>query len=836
MLDPLAPDRLVRRCDPAVFEAPEGSPGTNGAGGAEPGMIGQDRAVEAVSFGVAIRRPGFNLYAMGPEGIGKYTLVRQVLTSRAATEPVPDDWCYVHSFADQRHPTALHLPAGEGRRFRDRMAQLDRELRAAIPAAFESEEYRNRREAIETALKERRDAALVDFERRAAARGIALLRTPVGVGLAPLKNGKVLDHADLEHLTDDEKAQLLAASTDLEQQLGELVQRTFPTWERQARAAIRQTGEEVTRRAAGHLVDEIRGEHTAHPAVLAYLDALEADVVANAEEFLSAAQPKELPSVLAARLEDGAVFRRYGVNLFVDNAETTGAPVVFEDLPTQPNLLGRVEHTAQFGALVTDFTLIRAGALHRANGGYLVLDARRLLTQPFAWEELKRALRAGELRIEPLGDRLGLSTVSLEPEPIPLDAKIVLVGDRQVYYLLAELDPDFLELFKVQADFDEEVPRTAGAERLYGDLLRGIASREGLRAPDVSALAALVERAARLAGDADRLSTHMRRMTDLLREADDRAGAAGRDTITAVDVAGAAAAAHRRAARIHEREQEEIARGTFLLATDGELVGVANGLSVIALGEAMFGRPSRITARVALGGGEVVDIEREVALGGPIHSKGVLILSGFLAGRFGRVRPLSLRASLVFEQSYGGVEGDSATMAETCALLSAIGEVPLRQGIAMTGSLNQQGEVQAIGGVNEKIEGFFDVCAARGLTGDQGVLIPVANVPHLMLRDDVVAAVAAGRFRVWAVRTIDEALELLTGVPAGERDAEGLWQADTVNGRVDAGLEALAKATRAFLMGGRLRRTHTHRKPEPPRPKAKTRTRARSKPKAGRHA
>lgn len=832
MLNPIAPERLIRRCDPVTIATagPDEVPGAV----SEPGMIGQDRAVEAVGFGVAIRRPGFNLYAMGPEGIGKITLVRQVLVQRAATEPVPDDWCYVHNFADRGRPAALRLPAGQGRRFRDRVAQLDRELRAAIPAAFESEEYRNRREAIETALKERREAALVDFERRAAVRGIALLRTPVGVGLAPLKNGKVLEHAEMEQLSEAEKQALIAASEDLEAELAQLVQRTFPGWERQARAAIRETGEEVTRRAAGHLVDELRHEHAAHPAVLAHLDALEADVVANAEEFLAAAQPKELPSMLAARLDDGAAFRRYQVNLLVDNAETTGAPVVFEDLPTQPNLLGRVEHTAQFGALVTDFTLIRAGALHRANGGYLVLDARRLLTQPFAWEELKRALRARELRIELLGDRLGLATVSLEPEPIPLDAKVVLVGDRQVYYLLAELDPDFVELFKVQADFEEEVPRTPEGERLYGRLLGAIAAREGLRPPDTDALCALVERAARLAGDANRLSVHMRRMSDLLREADDRAGRAGRDAITADDVRGAIAAAVRRAARIQERERDEIARGTILVATSGELVGVANGLSVIALGESMFGRPSRITARVALGGGEVVDIEREVTLGGPIHSKGVLILGGFLAGRFGRQRPLSLRASLVFEQSYGGVEGDSATMAETCALLSAIAEVPLRQGIALTGSLNQQGEAQAIGGVNEKIEGFFDICAARGLDGTHGVIIPAANVPHLMLRDDVVAAAADGRFRVWAVRTVDEALELLTGLPAGERDSDGCWPPDSVNGRVEAGLDGLAKAARAFLTGGRLRRTHTRTAKAPATPKPKPKPVPKPVPKPGR--
>lgn len=794
MTAPISPDRLVRHCDPAAFPF-----ATTTDLPPLDEMVGQDRAVDAVAFGVAIRQPGFNLYAMGPEGIGKLSLLRQVLEARAAGEPVPQDWCYVHNFADPRRPRAICLPAGEGRRFRDRIAQLERELQTAIPAAFESDEYRNRREALDAALKERREAALMDFERLAAGKGMALLRTPVGVGLAPLHDGKVLDRDQVAALPEEERRKLAEASGELEAKLGDLIQRQFPAWERETRTAIRETGQDVARRAVGHLIDEVRAGHADHDEIVEHLAALETDVVANAEEFLAAAQPRELPSLLAARLEDGALFRRYGVNLLVDHADSSGAPVVFEDLPTQPNLLGRVEHTAHLGALVTDYTLIRPGALHRANGGYLVLDARRLLTQPFAWEELKRALRAGEVRIESLGDRLGLSTVSIEPEPIPLEAKIVLVGDRPIYYLLAELDPDFLELFKVQVDFEDEVPRSTDAEARYGRLLGTVAARSGLRPLEAGAVAAIVERASRLAGDAERLSTHMRRLTDLLREADDRAVKAGREVVAAGDVAGAIEAARVRSSRLQERALEDIARGTVLVTTTGSAVGVANGLSVVTLGESSFGRPARITASVRLGDGEVVDIEREVRLGGPIHSKGVLILAGFLGGRYGRTRPLSLRASLVFEQSYGGVEGDSASLAEACALLSAIGEVPLRQSLAITGSLNQHGAVQPIGGVNEKIEGFYAVCADRGLDGSQGVVIPGTNLPNLMLADEVVEAARAGRFAVWAVATIDEALALLTGLPAGERGKDGSYPADSVNGRVEAGLDALAARALDFM-------------------------------------
>lgn len=795
MIEPLAPDRLARRCDPATLDF-----ATTAELAPIEAVVAQDRAVTAAAFGIGIRAKGFNLYAMGPEGIGKHTLIRQFLDARAPEEPVPSDWCYVHNFADPRRPIALRLPAGRGRRFRDRIEQLNGELRAAIPAAFESDEYRARRAALEQALKERRNAAFAEFERRAAAHGVAFLRTPIGVGLAAQRDGKVLEPDEVEALPESERARILGAMRELERDLAELVQQVFPRWERETRAAIKAASDEVTRLAAGHLIAEVRRDHADEPAVLRHLDALERDVVENAEDFLAATTPRELPALLAARLEDGSAFRRYKVNLLVDNADTRGAPVVFEDLPTQPNLLGRIEHAAQFGALVTDFTLVRAGALHRANGGYLVLDARRLLTQPFAWEELKRALRSGEIRIESPGERLGvISTVSLEPEPIPLDLKVVLVGDRLVYYLLADLDPDFLELFKVQVDFGEDVPRTPAAERDLVRLLGTVATREHLRPLDAGAAAAMVDHAARLRGDAERLSTHMRRLTDVLREADDRALRAGRDRVTADDVAGAIDARRERASRMHELGLEQIARGTILVATDGEAIGVANGLSVIVLGEEAFGRPSRITASVGVGDGEVVDIEREVRLGGPIHSKGVLILAGFLAGRYGRARPLSARASLVFEQSYGGVDGDSATLAETCALLSAIAGIPLRQSVAITGSLNQRGEVQPVGGVNEKIEGFFDVCAARGLDGRHGVIVPASNVAHLMLAPRVVDAAAGGRFAVWPVTTVDEALEILTGLPAGVREPDGAWTAGSVNARVAAGLDALAERAATVL-------------------------------------
>jgi lon-related putative ATP-dependent protease len=492
------------------------------------------------------------------------------------------------------------------------------------------------------------------------------------------------------------------------------------------------------------------------------------------------------------------------VNVVVTRSEGSGSPVVYEDHPRQGNLVGRIEHVSEFGNLVSDFRLIKPGALHRANGGYLILDARRLLLEPYAWEELKRALRLRQIRIESLGQALGLvHTASIEPEPIPLDLKVVLVGDRTLYYLLAALDPDLLELFKVAADFEERVERSPQGEALFARFLATIARREGLRPLERGAVARLIEQGSRLAEDADRLSVRYEQLADLLRETDHLAGLAGRPASCAEDVQQAIDMQVRRADRLRERLQEDILRGTILIDTRGEQVGQLNGLSVLQLGGLCFGRPSRITARVRVGGGEVLDIEREVALGGPIHSKGVLILTGYLGARYSAERPLSLQASLVFEQSYSGVEGDSASCAELVALLSALAEAPLRQGLAVTGSVNQHGQVQAVGGINEKIEGFFDVCRAAGLSGAEGVLIPAANVKHLMLRADVLDAVARGQFQVYPIQTVDQAFELLAGIPAGERSAEGGFPEGTLNQRVEARLAAFAEKARAFGRAGK---------------------------------
>ncbi len=756
-------------------------------------VIGQPRAVAAVRFGVGMEREGYNVYALGPEGMGKHALARRFVEESAASKPAPPDLVYVNNFEEPNRPRLLRLPPGTGLKLRGDMERLSEGLRPSVSAAFESEEYQSRRQLIEEEYRERSEKAFGDLQQKAQRQGLALLRTPVGWVFAPARDGQVLPPEEVQRLPVEERRSLESRVAALQRELQEIF-RQMPRWEQERQDRINELNREVTNVAVEHLIRGLRDTYASFPGIVDHMRAVQRDIVENARQLVEPgpefAGPPGGPDQRSAA--GSLLLRRYGVNVLVDNGSSRGAPVVYEDNPTHQNLIGRVEYVPQMGALITDFHLIRAGALHRASGGYLLLDARRVLAQPYAWDGLKRALRSGRVRIESPGQMLGfISTVSLEPEPAPLDVKVVLLGDRLLYYLLCELDPDFKELFKVEADFDDRTERTQENEILYARLIGTLARKEGLRPFDSSAVARVIEHGSRLAGDAERLSTRVREIADVLREADYWAGEEGNGVVAAAEVQRAIDAKTYRSDRLRERIHEEILRDTIFIDTEGRRVGQVNGLSVLELGGFSFGRPSRITARVRLGKGEVVDIEREVELSGPIHSKGVLILSGFLGARYAAERPLSLSASLVFEQSYGGVEGDSASSAELYALLSAISGVPLKQSLAVTGSVNQHGQVQAIGGVNEKIEGFFDVCRARGLTGEQGVLIPASNVKHLMLRSDVVEAVSEGRFHVYPVETVDQGIELLTGTPAGERDEAGNYPAGSINGLVEARLAEL---------------------------------------------
>ncbi|MEO5337326.1 MAG: AAA family ATPase [Magnetospirillum sp. WYHS-4] len=799
----LPAEKLYTPCDPALFDF-----ATTADLKPLEEMVGQDRAVQAVRFAVGMRHDGFNLYALGPEGLGKASLVRRTLVKEAAARAAPGDWCYVNNFKDSHKPLALKLPSGRGRPLREDMDRLVDDLGAAIPATFESDEFRNRKGVVEEKFKENHEDRLRAIRQRAEDQNVALIRTPVGLALAPVRDGEILNPQEFEELPDKEKAARKAALEGLQTELEGMLAEA-PKWEKEQREQIRALVREVTAFAVDHLIDELKKRWEDVPEVLEYLEAVRRDVVDNVGDFLP--QEKDgKPSVFGPErpgLAGSGPLRRYQVNLMVDNGATQGAPIVEEDHPTQPNLVGRIEHLSQFGTLVTDFNLIKAGALHRANGGYLILDVRKLLAQPFAYESLKRALQSRRVRIESAAESLGwTSTQTLEPEPIPLEVKVVLLGDPMLYYLLGHYDPDFGELFKVAADFDTRMDRSPEAALQYASLIAAIAAKEGLRPLDRGAVARVVEQGSRLAEDAEKLTTHMASVADLVREADFWAGQAGAKTVEAAHVQQAIDAWIYRSDRIRERLQEEILRGTLVVETQGEKVGEINGLAVLMLDSYSFGKPTRISCRVRIGRGDLLDIEREVALGGPLHTKGVLILTSYLSTRYARELPLSLSASLVFEQSYGGIDGDSASSAELYALLSAISGVPIKQNFAVTGSVDQNGRVQVIGGVNEKVEGFFDLCRARGLTGDQGVLIPAANVKHLMLKKDVVDAVRADKFHLFAVETVDQGIEILTGLPAGAPDDKGEYPIGSVNRAVAGGLAAFTRKARQLASeagGGR---------------------------------
>lgn len=791
---PLSPSQLYNICDPSALGFADTSELTE----LDAAQI-HARALEALHLGMDIRHHGYNLFVLGETGSGRHAIVQQLLQAERREGPPPSDWCYVYHFDNPSRPNLLHLPCGRGATLRDDMQHFVQELTPAINTVFQGDEYRSRVEAMQEEEKRREVSALQNLGDEANKLGVALMRTAAGFAFVPMKDAEnTMTPEDVEKLPKARQDELAEHIKTLREALHQLFD-TFPRWRRETQNRLRQAGSEALRETVTHLVDDLRPRYADLPNVSSYLDAVLQDIIESGESLheTSHAEGETETTTLSGTIS----VQRYLVNLLVENPADGQQPVVFEDHPTLQNLVGRIEHYVHMGTLMSNFTLIRAGALHRANGGFLVLDAVKVLSQPYAWEGLKRCLKAGLIRIESLSDLIGLSsTVQLEPMPMPLDLKIVLIGERVVYYLLSQHDPEFVSLFKINADMESEIPRSPENTAAYARLIATLARRDQLRPLSADAVARLIEHASRLSSDAQRLTTQTQPMDDLMREANHFAARALAPVIERAHVQTAIDARQHRHERIQTRYREEILRGQWLVDTDGAHVGQVNGLAVVPLGDSTFAHPVRITATARVGDGEVVDIEREVKLGGPIHSKGVLILSAFVSSRFGRQTPLSLKASLVFEQSYGGVEGDSASLAELIALLSALAEMPLKQALGVTGSVNQFGQVQAVGGVNEKVEGFFDICAARGLTGAQGVLLPASNACHLMLRQDVVDAVRAGRFNVWPVHTVDEALTLLTGVDAGETDAEGQWtDADSVNGRVATGLARLAQVRQAFL-------------------------------------
>lgn len=765
------------------------------------GFLGQERALEAVEFATSVDDSGFNLFVMGSAGSGRHSVIKRFLEQRTEKSATPDDWCYVNNFHDPHKPVALAFPPGQAAAFKQEMDDLVEALKEAIPAAFESEEYAQKKKAIEEELKHKSEKAYDDLEAEAKKRNIAMVRTNRGLMFAPFRNdGEIMTPEEFSQLSDTLRDAVEKEIEALQEKLRATIA-SVTQWKQENKEALKKLGEQVALGAAGRLLEELKHKHEDREKVIAWLDDVLEEVIRHVDDFTfkeENAQPLMIGGLTLGKGQ-GPHFREFQVNVLVAREAEEGVPVVYEDLPNYQNLNGRVEHQAQMGMMVTDFTMIKSGCLHRANGGYLVLDAMRLLTQPFAWDALKRSLRSGEIRMESVEKLLSLmSTVTLEPEPIPLEVKVILVGERFLYYLLYHYDPDFKELFKVEADFEEEIDRSPESEKLYASLIATIARKNGLLPLSADAVGRVMEQSARLADDSEKLSIHVRSIKDLMKEAQYHAEKAGASAIEKAHIQAAVDSKLRRSGRIKDRYRELIEKGTILIDTDGAKPGQVNGLSIVAFGNMNFGHPSRITARTRPGKGEVVNIEREVEMSGPIHSKGVMIITGLLGSRYAADKPLTLSATLVFEQSYGGVDGDSASMAELVAILSDLSGVPIDQSLAITGSVNQAGEVQAIGGVNDKIEGFFDVCTARGLTGRQGVVIPHTNVKHLMLRRDVVEAVEAGTFRIIPIKNLDDAIEALTGETAGARDESGAYPEDSVNGKVEAALIRYARLIQEF--------------------------------------
>ena len=782
------PDALRKLCLlPADFTR-------RGAEQAEEPHIGQQRATDAIRFGIDMRKDGYNIYVLGPIGSNRHDLVNSLVGEHAKSMPVPPDWCYVNNFSNPERPQSLRFPPGQGREFREDMRNLIGEMQLAIPAAFEGEDYRNQLRAIEEDTKSRVEEQWASLNERAAEEGIGVLQTPTGYVLAPIVDGKVIGDKEFNKLPGDKRKEIEAAIERLSEELQQRVE-MMPKLRKAHRERVKALNEEVTEHAVSVQLADLKKKYQSMPRVADYLDDVQENIIQNAQDF----QESETPSLPFISRDSEQLYTQYEVNLVVDNAGADRAPVIYESNPNYPNIIGRIEHRAEMGTLVTDFRLVRSGALLQANGGYLVLDTRRVLSRPFVWDALKQALFAKQVCIESPGESWGfVSTTTLKPEPIPLDVTIIMIGERWLYYLLSHYDIEFGSLFKVAADLDDDLERSKDNVEQYAALVMRRAEAGELLPLNTAAIQRVIEERARHAEDSERLSMHISSLDDLIEQADYWARQRGAAEVDAGDVGKAVSERRRRLSRMQSRVIDAIKRETLLIDTSGECVGQVNGLSVTDLGEFRYGHPVRITATTRIGTGDVVDIEREVELGGAIHSKGMMILSSALSARYAPELPLSLQGSVVFEQSYGGVEGDSASVAELSALLSSLSRLPIRQNIAVTGSVNQLGRVQAVGGVNEKVEGFFDVCRERGLDGSQGVIIPQDNVKHLMLREDVVEAVRRNEFRVFAVRHIDEAITILTGVSAGERGEDGRFPEGSVNALVERQLVEYATARKSF--------------------------------------
>ena len=759
-------------------------------------IVGQDRAMRAMQFGLGIKEKGFNIYVSGMPGTGRTTAVRRYLEEVAITKHVPDDWCYVNNFQDPYRPNALCMPPGRATELQKGMEILTKQVFQEVRNTFESEEYAKQKEETLNKFQLSKQQILEAVNQMALEAGFVLQPTPMGVMTVPTHNGKPMTEEDFMKLSQKDREALTQKQQKVESALETSI-RQAKSLDKDAQDALDKLDREVATYSLRIWMGDMKEKFQNLPEVQEYLGSVQADLLDQVDLFKTDGH-EETPALPFDTKPKGLPVKKYAVNILVDNSKQKGAPVIVETNPTHDNLFGRIEQEARFGTLVTDFTLVRGGALHRANGGYLVLPVEDVIRSPFAWEDLTHALENARITIEDAGEKFGFSSKSLKPEPIPLDIKVILIGRPDIFQLLLGYETHFHELFKVKAEFDISMVRSQEHTREYAGFASMLCSAENLKHLDNSGLARLVEHGSRLAEDQEKLSTRFGEIADLIREASYYAGLDGSELISAKHIRKAIEERYYRSNLIQERLREMIARGVIKIDIQGKKVGQINGLSVLGLGDFSFGQPNRITVSLSMGREGVVNIEREAKLSGPIHTKGVLILSGFLASRYAQDKPLSLSARVVFEQSYGGIEGDSASSTELYAILSALSSLPINQAIAVTGSVNQNGEVQAIGGVNEKIEGYFEICTALGLTGEQGVVLPESNVANLMLKESVVEAISQGKFHLWPVRTIDEGIEVLTGVKAGERMPDGKFEPESVNALVDIRLRQMAEALQRF--------------------------------------
>jgi len=760
-------------------------------------IVGQDRALHALEFGLKIPSRGFNIYASGMPGTGKETAVKNYVDRIAAKMPKPSDACYVNNFKSPYQPRNLVLTAGQGPILAKDVKNLVERAREEIPRAFEGDEYMAQKEKLTGESNEKKQKLFNELNQKATEKGFVIQSTPGGFMLIPQKDGTPLQDQDIQALSDQEKNAIFEKKRELEEELKSTI-REVRNIDKKLAEEIKELDRKVALFAVEHLFQELLEKFKDNQEVVDYLKEMQEDMIENLNLFRQQEQQQQ-PLPFPVPWDQESSFKKYQVNVIVDNSEIEGAPVILELNPTYNNIFGRIEKETQFGGLVTDFTMIRGGALHKANGGFFVVRIEELLKNPFTWESLKRVIKSGELEIEEPGERMGfVATKSLRPEPLKLEVKIVIIGSPLFYHLLYNLDMDFRELFKVKADFDTVMARNKENIRNYYAFASAFCQKENLKHLDQSAAAKIVEHGSRLAEDQQKLSTRFAEIADIVREACYYADNSDEEYVRAEHVNRAIEAKIYRSNLIQEKLQESMEREFLLIDTEGEKVGQVNGLSVLQTGDYAFGKPTRITCSLGLGRGGIIDIEREARLGGPLHTKGVMILSGYLSSMYAREMPLTLSARLVFEQSYSEVEGDSASSTELYTILSSLADVPLKQNLAVTGSVNQKGEIQAIGGVNEKIEGFFELCKSRGLSGVQGVIIPRSNEPNLMLKESLVEAVREGKFHIYTVSTVAEGIELLTGIKAGERKEDGTFEKDSINDRVQQALRSYAEKMKNF--------------------------------------